>query len=210
MLTTSLIAAKSLEALFDLSALICSYRQIRMEARIGPVLTKALERHIDWAMRDAGVSNRIYIPTLQVYEFDPSAYDMESGDEFGSDSELDSDPISDEVEKRLRRLAAKHRLDLVLPGRIHLPEEEWEYRSPPPLLFAFVVVQHMVMIINLDSSHPENEIIVFVEINMSEADQWLWNALAVTLPVQVARDALWAIKDTLSEVEMMEVDDPDI
>lgn len=178
-----------------------------MESRIGPSLHKAIERHIDWAIRDAGLENRIYIPTLQIYEFDPAAYDAKDG---GSDADSDSDPISDEVEKRLRKLAAEHRRHLVLPGLENLPEAEWEYGSRPPLLFAFVIVQHMIMLINLDSSHPSNDIVVFVEINMAEVDQWLWNALAITLPVHMARDALWDIKDILPVVDEMEVDDPDL
>lgn len=206
---TVLIAAKALEALFDLSALICSYRQIRMESRIGPVLHKNLKRHIDWAMYDAGLTDREYIPTLEVYQFDPADY-ADQPEKSGSDSDVDSDPISDEVDRRLRALAAKHRRNLVLPTHQHLPEEQWKYASPPPLLFAFVILQHMVMIINLDPSHPTNEIIVFVEVDMSEADQWLWNALAITLPVHAARDALWEVRETLPVKEKVEAVDPDL
>ena len=188
------IAVKSLETIFDLSPLAYSYLQVGNQSRIGPTIRKILKRHIDWAMWDAGLADRIYIPTLQVYEFS---------------AEDESHDLSGDIERRLRKLAVKHRRSAVLPESKHLPESQWRYQTPPPLLFAFVVVQHMVMVVNLDSAHPDNPVIVFTELNMSEADQWLWNALAITLPVHAARDAFWEVRDKLPIAPTMDVDDPD-
>ncbi|OIW31813.1 hypothetical protein CONLIGDRAFT_678264 [Coniochaeta ligniaria NRRL 30616] len=221
--TNEFRTTRALEAIFDLSPLVHSYRQSGIEEKIGGVLKKALKRYINWAVYDAGVEDRVYVPTLEVYEFDPRRWaakarasketivKKEPTSEWDSDGEeLNSDPISDEVEKRLRRLAARHREDLVTPESRHLPEYMWTYKEQPPLLFAFVVLQHMVMVVSMDPSLPDNEIIVFSELDMSLADQWLWNALAIALPVHMARDALWERRNRLPVVERMEVEDPDL
>lgn len=223
--TNEFRTTRALEAVFDLSPLVCSYRQSGIQEKIGTVLKKALKRYIGWAAYDAGVENRVYVPTLQVYEFDPrkwaararasraAAVDIKkepTSDWDYDDEEVDSDPISDEVERRLRRLAVRHRDSLVTAESRCLPEDMWTYREEPPLLFAFVIVQHMVMVVSLDPSRPDNEIIVFSELDMSLADQWLWNALAIALPVHMARDTLWERRERLPVVERVEVEDPDL
>ncbi|KAH8912257.1 hypothetical protein BR93DRAFT_69970 [Coniochaeta sp. PMI_546] len=220
--TNEFRTTRALEAIFDLSPLVHSYRQSGIEEKIGVVLKKALKRYINWAVYDAGVEDRVYVPTLEVYDFDPRRWaakartskstiiKKEPVSEWDSDGEeVDSDPISDEVETRLRRLAARHRAELVTPETRHLPEYMWTYEHAPPLLFAFVILQHMVMVVSTDPSRPDNEIIVFSELDMSLADQWLWNALAIALPVHMARDALWERRERFPIVERMEVDDPD-
>lgn len=179
-----------------------------MDSRIRPSLRRALEKHMDWAIRDAGLENHNYIPTLQVYDLDPA--DFAPSDDDSNAGSDESDPISDEVEKRLRKLASEHRQDLVLPEDKALPEAQWRYRAQPPLLFAYVIVLHIVLIISLDSARTDSEIVVFAQIDMAQGDQWLWNALALTLPVHVVRDALWESKATLSKTENMELDDPDL
>ncbi|KAB5532576.1 hypothetical protein GE09DRAFT_1227759 [Coniochaeta sp. 2T2.1] len=222
---------RALEAIFDLSPLVHGYRQSGTDEKIGSVLKKALKRYVSWAIYDAGVEDRVFIPTVEVYEFNPrkwagrvrrrskagskgpaikaepaSLADWPSDDD---DEALSSDPISDEVEARLRRMAARHRKDLVAPETAHLPEYMWQFREPPPLLFAFVILQHMVMVVSLDAGRADNEVVVFSELDMGRADQWLWNALAIALPVHMARDALWERRERLPVVERMEVDDPD-
>ncbi|KAL1877857.1 hypothetical protein VTK73DRAFT_8384 [Phialemonium thermophilum] len=207
-------AAKSLEALFDLSSLVCGYHQTKLFSRIGTVIRRTLRKQIDWAIRDAGVANRAYLPIIEVYEFGPDGSGVPNSPHDGNvesvvDANGNSDPISDKVEERLKRLAARHRRDLVLPGHESLPDGSRQYRREPPLLFAFVIVQHMVMIVNLESARHDNEVMVFAELNMSEADQWLWNALAIALPINMARDELWNIKDTLPIIEEPVTEDVD-
>lgn len=229
--TNEFKTTRALGAVFDLSALVCSYCQSGIQEKIGAVLKRALKRYIGWAAYDAGVEDRAYVPTLQVYEFDPRkwaarakkatstaattgveikkepASEWEDSDD---DGEIDSDPISDEVERRLRRLAARHRDSLATAESRRLPESMRAFREEPPLLFAFVVVQHMVMVVSLDPSRPDNEVVVFSELDMSLADQWLWNALAIALPVHMARDTLWERRGRLPVVERVEVEDPDL
>jgi hypothetical protein len=159
-------------------------------------------------MEDASLSDRQYLPTLEVYGFDPTAFDSRPDD--GSAAESDADPVSDEVERRLHALAARHRRDLVVAESEDKPEQDWHYSRKPPLLTAFVILQHMIMVVNLDSSHPDNDIVVFCEMDLSMADQWLWNALALALPVHMARDALWDLRHLLPEADTMNVDDPDV
>lgn len=216
---------RALETIFDLSPLVSSYRQSSIEYKISGVLKKALKRYITWAAYDAGVSDRAYIPTLDVYDFKPSKgtaaaqrsmststtpVKSEPTSDWDFDGQNGSDPISDAVERRLHRLAARHRAGLVTPETRHLPEYMWTYREPLPVLVGFVILQHMVMVVSLDPSRPDNEVVVFAELDMSLADQWLWNALAIALPVHMARDALWERRERLPVAERMELVDPDL
>lgn len=188
-----------------------------MQPKISRVLSKALHRYISWAMYDAGVDHRSYIPVFEVHEFDPHRWgprvmkaEPNFDDENDSDSEIDTETITAEFTRRIQDLAARHRKQLVTSESRHLPEAQWTYELTPPVLFAFVVVQHMVMLISLDSSRPDNEAIFFAHIDMSQADQWLWNALALALPVHMARDVLWERREWMRQVEFMDIDDPDV
>lgn len=144
-------------------------------------------------------------------EFDAEDYDSqisEGGEDNSSDeSTTGLDPISKGIETQLRKLASEHRQHLVTPETADLPEKDWTFSSRPPLLCAFAIVQYMLMVVSLDSASPDSEVIVLVELDMSQPYQWLWNALAIALPVNMARDSLWELKNSLSEEDRMEVEE---
>lgn len=205
-------AAKALESLFDLPGTIHSYRQTGKLSRVSLTIRKTLERHIRWAIHDAGCAHRSFPPTMEVYEFNPAewntrpVFSQQSRKVVPSnDSDLvvdDTDPISDEVEYRLRSLAQRHQAERLRSDG----GESWA-----PLLIAYVVLRQMVMVVSLDSSEPGRDIHVFAEIDMFETDQWLWNALALALPIQMARDELWEWAGCLNPSDQQgDTDDPDI
>jgi hypothetical protein len=217
-------ATKAMETLFDLSGFVGSYCEMGTVDKISSLVCKTLRRFIKWAAYDAGVDDRSFIPTVEVFEFDPATWDAkmrrvakatnpiiktEPASEWDSDEEIDADPVTSAVGRRLRRLAARHRADLVIPETRHLPEYMWSYKVPPPLLHGFIVVQHMIMLVSLDASNPNNDIIVFTELNLSLADQWLWNGLALALPIHMARDVLWEQRERFPLIEVAELEDPD-
>lgn len=194
-----------------------------MNHKIGSLIRKTLRRYTRWAYYDAGVSDRDHLHTVVVRKFEPRDwanainehnlqnaarhdYSLQSSD----DDEDNQDPMSAAMQRRLRRLAAQHRRDMVTPGYEHLPEYMWKYREQPPLLYGFMIIQHIVMIITLDASHPDNKFLVCADaLDLSQADQWLWNALALALPVNMARNDLWKRRESMP-VKRRELDDPDV
>lgn len=167
-----------------------------------------LVHEFDFVAYAAGVRSRTLIKKEKGLD---TEFGSSTGEETGAQDtrEVDGNPISDEIEIRLRGLAAKHRAALVNPEYKHLPEFMWTYKEQPPIVYGFMILQHMVMVVNLDSSSPDNDLVVYAELDMSLADQWLWNALALALPVHMARDDLWEKRDRLPMLEVTEIDDPD-
>jgi hypothetical protein len=168
------------------------------------------------------MANRDYLSTVVVRNFEPidwtdainehnlqNAARHDCSSEYSDDDDENQDPMSAAMQGRLRRLAAEHRKRLVISGYEHLPEYMWRYRDQPPLLYGFMIIQHIVMIITLDSSHPDNKFLVCADaLDLSQADQWLWNALALALPVNMARNELWKRRESMP-FKRREVDDPD-
>lgn len=194
-----------------------------MNHKIGSLIRKTLRRYTCWAYYDAGVSDRDHLSTLVVRKFEPTdwidainehnlqnAARDDCSSESSDDDDENQDPMSAAMQRRLRRLAAAHRKKLVIPDYEHLPEYMWKYREQPPLLYGFMIIQHIVMIITLDSSHPDNKVLVCADaLDLSLADQWLWNALALALPVNMARNELWKRRESMP-LKRREVDDPDV
>lgn len=86
------------------------------------------------------------------------------------------------------------------------------YIAQPPTLYAFAVVQHIVMLASHDSGAPTNPVVVLEQVRLNDRGQWLWNALSIAIPVNMARDALCEMWDTgvvVAEHDQSE-SDPDL
>lgn len=84
--------------------------------------------------------------------------------------------------------------------------------AQPPTLYAFAVIQHVVLLASHDSGDPTNPVVVLEQVRLNDRGQWLWNALSLALPVNQARDALNQMWDTgvvVAEQPDSE-DDPDL
>ncbi len=68
--------------------------------------------------------------------------------------------------------------------------------APPPTLYAFAVVQHIVMLASHDPGAATNPVIMLEQVRLNDRSQWLWNALSIALPVIMARDTLDGMWET--------------
>ncbi len=86
------------------------------------------------------------------------------------------------------------------------------YIAPPPTLYAFAVIQHVVLLASHDPSDAKNPVVVLEQVRLNDRGQWLWNALSLALPVNQARDALNRMWDTGAVVAEQpdSQDDPDL
>jgi hypothetical protein len=199
MLTLS-SAAKALESLFYLSQTVTDYEEMGNEEKISSIIVKGIKKYIDWSLRDAGMDGTKTESTIMVLQFSPDfrgdgEHDsMESGfTSSGGDTSRDvirfTRAVDKELEKRFHELGQRWRALL-------WDNSSKRFRAEPPTLYALSVVQHVVMLTSHDSSNSMNPVVVLDQINLNERGLWLWNALSIALPVNMARDGLCKLWDT--------------
>ncbi|KAL2137382.1 hypothetical protein VTI74DRAFT_3 [Chaetomium olivicolor] len=101
-----------------------------------------------------------------------------------------TEAVSKDVERRLRDMGQRWR------ELLRDKKAGGGYRAPPPTLYAFAVVQHIVLLASHDSGSVTNPVVVLEQVRLNDRGQWLWNALSLALPVNIARDSLYALRDT--------------
>lgn len=225
-------AAKALESLFYLSQTVTDYEEIGYQDKIAPTIVKSIRNYIKWALRDAGINKRRTQPTMLVRAYPPDFRDDvdSEGSDFApspvssnGDLNPDDDNEDDEAQRAARRFTLAVSRDL--ERRLISMGAQWRqllevdrgkkgkgFITPPPTLYAFAVVQHIVLLASHDSSSATNPVVVVERVKLNDRGQWLWNALTLALPVNMARDALNAMWETgvvVAEDEDEEVD-PDL
>lgn len=203
--------------MFYLSQTVADYEEIGYQSKIAPTVVKGIKGYIKWALRDAQLDKdsallnmlvRAYPPDFrgdddhesEGSEFAPSPVSDEgkqSGKNDGDDEDDDATEgqramrftraVSRDLEKRLLDLAQRWR-ELVRDQRCGRWEEE------PPTLYAFAVIQHVVMLASHDPMSPLNPVVVLEQVSLNDRGQWLWNALSIALPISMARDALYYLR----------------
>ncbi|KAK3904037.1 hypothetical protein C8A05DRAFT_14060 [Staphylotrichum tortipilum] len=103
--------------------------------------------------------------------------------------------VSRDLERRLLDMGQRWR-DLLRAGK-----KSKRFVAPPPTLYAFAVVQHIVMLASHDPGAATNPVVVLEQVRLNDRGQWLWNALSIALPVNMARDALNGMWETGVVVE---------
>lgn len=96
--------------------------------------------------------------------------------------------VANDLERRLIEMGRQWRQILQARGG--------GYIANPPTLYAFAVVQHVIFLASHDPSASTNPVVVLEHIYLNERGKWLWNALSIALPVNMARDALYRMWDT--------------
>lgn len=136
-------------------------------------------------------------------------HDPQSGphDEMLTDEQVQEqfiESVSRDIEERLCVLADSWR-------RLLWDKRTKGYSMRPPTLYAFAVVQHIVMLVSLDSADESNPVIILNQIRLNDRGQWLWNALSIAIPISVIRDAIYHTRHPKSVVPkpVDEDDDPD-
>lgn len=231
-------ATKALESLFYLSQTVADYEEIGYQHKIARTIGKGLRNYINWSLRDAGIYKvktqlnilvKEYAPDFSSYNDDgegmESAFTASSVD---NSQDLDEEmtgtvdiiaktvavlteeeqqrrftwAISRDLERRLRNLGQRWRE--LLRG-----ESGRGYLAQPPTLYAFAIVQHIVMLASHDPSVPDNPVVVLEQVRLNDRGQWLWNALSLAIPVNMARDGLDRLWDTGLIVPLREHPDSD-
>lgn len=208
------------------------------QAKIGPLVVKAILTYVKWALRDVGIEAKKFPSLFVVHHYSPnfadsgepafdepgSGYDdsemsgledlvpsVEGTDSeengFGDDYDTQMTDDDDEADVEAARRFT-HAVTRDLKGRMQRLAEEWRHHlqhqptpksgapkivgpgDKPPTLYGFAVVQHMVMVVSLDASKEESRVVSLETINLYNRGQWLWNALSMAIPINIAKDDL--------------------
>ncbi|KAL2157185.1 hypothetical protein VTH06DRAFT_6321 [Thermothelomyces fergusii] len=210
-----------MESLFYLSQVVTDYEEIGYEDKIAKAVVRCIRGYVRWAMRDAGIDMRKTPLNILVRAYPPDFRGREDSD--SEDSDFAPSPVSSSGEQvegadgagmgkddaaleaqRARRFTRAVSRDL--ESRLLGLGQRWRDRlrdprgkgfiARPPTLYAFAVIQHIAMLASHDPSSQANPVVVLEQIRLNDRGQWLWNALSIALPVNMARDALNGMWDT--------------
>ncbi|KAF3061772.1 hypothetical protein GL218_04251 [Daldinia childiae] len=143
----------------------------RLVNQIKQTLTQALR----WSATDGNI--RKYRR-----DFEPNIVILEMNDENKSDMDV-------VIQTEMTKLATWWRDKLALvPG---------EVRPEAPVLFCFVIFKHIVFIVTMDAQNPDAVCHIPCRLNLSEENQYQWNALAIMVTICWARDLYIDMMDRL-------------
>jgi hypothetical protein len=166
-----LMIGKNIRAAMELNRQRRTQRQQRLE----PISKRAIERFLAWAAYDADI--HLAHMTLFMHTSARSVRAQRKRPTFASREDLDQ--LEERTQARLRRLAKIHRMSR--PPVCHATSDSH------PTLFFFALCGSYVGILALDSSTAERSVHTIMVADFSDAEQDLWNSLAITLTVMAAR-----------------------
>ncbi|KAL2024029.1 hypothetical protein VTK56DRAFT_264 [Thermocarpiscus australiensis] len=228
-------ATKALESLFYLSQTVTDYEEIGYQNKISSTVVKGIRSYINWSLRDARIDKSKTQLNMLVQAY---SQDFRGDDEYES-TESDFAPSSasgnedaetpgirkddtgyDSLSAAQRQRRFTRAVSRDLERRLLHMGQRWRtllrddhgkgYIAQPPTLYAFAVVQHIVMLASHDPGASTNPVVVLDQVRLNDRGQWLWNALSIALPVNMARDALCRLWDTGLIVEEQTGSDPDL
>ncbi|KAK4166040.1 hypothetical protein QBC43DRAFT_25896 [Cladorrhinum sp. PSN259] len=214
-------AGKALESLFYLSQYVTDYEELGLQEKSAPLVAKTLRKYIRWSVEDAGLDYCKNPPIVVVQDYQRTfGIEFESTSEEGSSdpSDAEGDQWSEE-DRALQKFVRA--LDRDLEQRLRFMRRQWHnklwdykrkvYIAPIPTLYGLAVVQHIVGVISLDPSGAKNPIVVLEQIKLNDRGQWLWNALSLALPIHMARDSLYNLREYgVVEPLVLDSSDPDL
>jgi hypothetical protein len=224
--------------LFYLSQTVTDYEEIGYQNKIAPTVVKGIRAYIKWAMRDAGIDKHKTLLNMVVQAYLPDFQGDDDTEESDFTPSPSPSPVSEthedepinasravvETEAEQRRVerftqAVSRDVEKRLLGMGQRWRDALRNRSgkgfvaPPPTLYAFAVIQHIVLLASHDAGDSANPVVVLEQIHLNDRSQWLWNALSIALPVNMARDALNDMRSSTSVIvdENEDLDtDPDL
>ncbi|AEO55116.1 hypothetical protein MYCTH_2298579 [Thermothelomyces thermophilus ATCC 42464] len=230
-------AGKAMESLFYLSQVVTDYEEIGYQDKIAKAVVRCIRGYIKWAMRDAGIDMRKTLLNILVRAYPPDFRGGDEYDSEGSDfapspvssneeqeGDLDEtgigiDDVALEAAEAQRARRFTRAVSRDLESRLLSLGQHWRnllrdqqgkgFIARPPTLYAFAIIQHIAMLASHDPSSPTNSVVVLEQIRLNDRGQWLWNALSIALPVNMARDALNRMWDTGVIVAEHKDSDPD-
>ncbi len=182
-------ATKALRSLFDLQARVSGLRQVGITDHIGRTIEKELKRYVSWAMRDAGLHTFAFMSNIRIKRF--ARRDMARA------------KFARRVERYFRDWAAEYRayyaqrLPPTPPLAAPTATAATATAAAPRLLYGFVVVQHVVMLLTIDSARPAARTRCFANFNMSQDKQWMDSSLNVAISIHMARERLLKMRPSM-------------
>lgn len=168
--------------LFKLYSRVRALRQGQIIDRIGPVIEKGINVYLRWATKDAELRKIGYQIDFAwpVFVIDFSRAH-------------DADSIMRACRKRVQQYQAKWaELGII------------EY---PRLITVFAIIQHMVVILVVDiDNHETQEPMPMTEIDLSALNHWLDCAIAISIPIMLARESLMVYRESFPVTEKEEAD----
>ncbi|KAK3390992.1 hypothetical protein B0H63DRAFT_129367 [Podospora didyma] len=206
-----LTATKALESLFYLTQTVKDYAKLGESEKITSYIVKTIRAYNKWAMKDTGVDLKDALPILAVkgYELDFNGGDVdgdvdsgwgtpseddEDDDEEEGEEEGDDDLVhamSRDMERTLKRMGSRWRHLLRSEGQTG----QTRFAIQPPTLYLFGVHQHTILLTSFDPSVRRSRVIVLETMRVRERGDWLWNALSIAIPVNIARQSLLRFRE---------------
>ncbi|OTA96041.1 hypothetical protein M434DRAFT_28132 [Hypoxylon sp. CO27-5] len=84
---------------------------------------------------------------------------------------------------------------------VRIPEQD---RPKAPVLFGFVIFQHILFIVTLDAEDPDAVCHIPCQLNLSERNQHQWNAMAIMVTICWARDLFEALSHKIPRIDIVE------
>jgi len=117
----------------------------------------------------------------------------EEDDDVASRDEDDDDEAASGEVARQFRLAVEQDLE----KRMRAMGRAWRQLlrhtnagEAAPTLYGFAVTQHMVIVVSYDANRIKNPVVVLGQISLNDKGLWLWNAMSIAIPVNVAKKAV--------------------
>lgn len=186
--TDLFLAARAVRDLFRLYSRVRALRQSEQEdanARIGPLIQREINRYLNWAAIDADLCRIGYeigfVWPVFVLDFS-RAHD------------------ADRIMRGCRTCVQKYEAKWAALG----------IEDYPRLITVFAIIQHIVVVLVVDTdNHETQDPMPMTEIDVSELNHWLDSAIAISIPIMLARESLLAYRDSFPVTEKEE-SDPDL
>jgi len=139
-------------------------------------LERSFKSYLRHTEIDAGYAGLRFLPVLTIVKANPGE---------------STESIMKNVTTQLNFLAHEHRKHLTLKNPVTNEFGEVEiYRRRPPLLYGLLIAHHIVIVVTLDSSVPGAEIRNIAHFDMLDAEQSLWNGLAIAIVCNAAKRSI--------------------
>lgn len=180
-----LLASKAIRALFHLYSRVRGLRETGQTVRIGPLIKKEIGVYLRWAEKDADLRRIGYEIGFAWPVF---VIDFSKAHDAGR------------IVSACRKCVQKYQAKWANLGIMEYPR----------LITVFAIIQHVVVVLVVDThEHETQEPIPMTEIDLSELNHWLDCAIAIAIPVMLARESLLAYRSSFPVTEMEE-SDPDL
>lgn len=183
--TDLFLAARAVRDLFNLYSRIRGLRQTGHTDQIGPIIKKEINVYLRWATKDAGLRRIGYeigfAWPVFVLDFS-SAHNAER------------------IVRACRSCVQKYKAKWAGLGIVDYPR----------LITVFAIIQHTVVVLVVDADDDETQDpMPMTEIDVSELNHWLDTAIAIAIPIMLARESLLVYRDSFPVTEREE-SDPDL